>query len=350
MKITTKYNPSKLLKGLSFRGLLKSSPKFACFILAIIPLIMLIFIVFSLAMHIGPIFQQQNYDLNKDGIIDKNDYVGLKGVFSTHVSTALTGGNQGQYGLVPAIWGTVLLIIVAMGIATPVALMMAIFSSEFTLGFLGKGIRTLIGVLAGIPPIIYALMWTVVFAAIIAPNFRPDGLNPPAGMTWYVSPPPNSTLIGGIMLSLLIIPFLAPLFDDAIKNVPNSFKEASLGLGATRWYTLMNVTLPAAFSGILSALRLGVLKAMGDVIIVTAVVGYASSIPNPFFDVFRSNAPLPAFAVALSGGFGQTIIDPMGYAIANFAAILLIVMAFMIIILETILQKRFKKRFAHDGK
>jgi phosphate transport system permease protein len=310
---------------------------------------MLCFVIVNLVVHTGPVFRQPSYDVNHDGIINNKDYVGLKGIFSTKISTALTG-NKGQYGLIPAIWGTILLVIVAMGIATPVALLMAIFSSEFTLGFLGRGMRTLLGVLSGIPPIIYALMWIVIFTAIIAPNFRPDGLNPPAGMTWWFSPPPNSTLIGGIMLSLLIIPFLAPLFDDAIKNVPNSFKEASLGLGATRWYTLINVTLPAAFSGLLSGLRLGVLKAMGDVIIVTATIAVETNIPNPFFDILRPIAPLTATGVGLAGGFSQSMIDPLGYAVANVAAILLVIMAFAIIILETLLQRKFKKRFSHDGR
>lgn len=349
MTTQLKPKPPRQAEPFFFGGLVKSLPKILCFILAIIPVILFCFVVINLAWHTRPIFQAPTFDVNHDGAINGKDYVGLKGVLSTHISTDVTG-NLGQYGLIPGIWGTVLLVIIAMGIATPIALMMAIFSSEFTLGFWGRGMRALLGMLSGIPPIIYALMWIVVFEVIVVPNFRANGLFPPAGMTWYHSPAPNSTLIGGIIVAMLLIPFIAPLFGDAIRNVPSSYKEASLGLGATRWYTLVHVTLPAAFSGILSGIRLGILKTMGDVIIVSAVIGIQTNIPNPFFDVFRPIAPLSATGVGLAGGFSQSASDPIAYATANFAAILLIVMAFVIILLETMLQRRFKKRFSPNGR
>jgi phosphate transport system permease protein len=192
-------------------------------------------------------------------------------------------------------------------------------------------------------------MGFVIYRMIIIPNFRPDDYSPPPGMVWYDGNP-NSVLLGGIILSLLVIPFLAPLFDDAIRNVPNFLKEASLGLGATRWHTLMNVTLPVAASSLVSAAGLGALKAMGDVIIVAFLIGYETNIPTPFFDILRAQAPLTATGAGLSGGLLQSFKNPLGEAVANFAGLLLMTMAFIILASVSILQKRFRKRFAYDGR
>ncbi len=278
--------------------------------------------------------------------------IGLRGLFSTQISGVFTT-NQGLYGLIPAIWGTILVVIVSMGIALPVSLAMAIFASEFTLGFLGKGMRTILGILGGIPSIIYAMMAAVFAQIFIVPKFCGAGIPgdqmPPPGMTWWkpgILPYSNSTLLGGIMLSMLIIPFLAPLIDDAIKDVPYSLKEASLSLGASRWYTLKTVTLPYALSGITSACGLGILKAMGDVVIVGMVISFESSLPSPLFDILKSTATLTSTGAGFSGGFTQSAANPLRNSAANFTGLLLLVLAFAILALIPFLQKKFKKRYA----
>ena len=172
---------------------------------------------------------------------------------------------------------------------------------------------------------------------------------PPPGMTWWkpgILPYSNSTLLGGIMLSLLIIPFLAPLIDDAIKDVPHSLKEASMSLGASRWHTLKTVTLPYALSGITSACGLGILKAMGDVVIVGMVISFESSLPSPLFDILKSTATLTSTGAGFSGGFTQGAANPLRNSAANFTGLLLLVLAFIILALIPVLQKKFKKRYA----
>jgi ABC-type phosphate transport system permease subunit len=156
----------------------------------------------------------------------------------------------------------------------------------------------------------------------------------------------TSTLLGGIMLSMMVIPFLAPLFDDAIRDVPHSLKEASLALGAGRWHTLKNVTLPYAFSGLVSASSLGALMAMGDVVIVGMVIGFESPLPTPLFDILKSVAPLTSTAAGFSGGFSQGAFNPLGNSAANFTGLVLLIMAFAILVLVSIIQRRFKRRFS----
>ena len=290
--------------------------------------------------------------INSWQAITKIGLFGNGALFSTHISGVFTNA-LGMYGIVPAILGTVLVVLISMGIAVPVSMAMAVFASEFTLGFIGKGMRTLLGVLGGIPSIIYALM-SIVFAQIfMIPKFTGAGLAgnqlPPPGMYWWSPgsmPFSSSTLLGGIMLSMLIIPFLAPLFDDAIQEVPNSLKEASLSLGASRWHTLKNVTIPYAFSSIISASGLGILKAMGDVVIVGMVISFESGLPTPLFDVLEKTATLTSTGAGFSGGFSQGAYNPLRNSAANFTGLVLLIFAFAILALLTFLQKNLKRKLS----
>ena len=309
----------------------KGWPGIVFLLLGVIPLLILTFIIFILIIN------------SKLAV----STVGLGSLFSTQVSGVFSATNHNLYGLIPAIWGTILLLIVCMIIAIPVSLAMAVFASEFTLGFLGKGMRMILGILGGIPSVIYALM-SVVFAQIfIIPKFCGTGI-PADKLPVPINTLPfnTSTLLGGIMLSMLIIPFLAPLYCDAIEDVPKSQKEASLGLGASRWYTLWNVTIPHALSGITSASTLGVLKAMGDVVIVGLVIGFGSSLPNPLFDIFKATPPLSSAGAGFMGGFTQSAASPLRNSVAYFTAFLLLFIAIIFLVLIPVFQKRFKRRFS----
>jgi len=275
------------------------------------------------------------------------------------------------YGIVPAVVGTLLVAFVAVAIALPVSLAMAIMATEFTLGPLGKLLRTLLGVLGGIPSIVYALLAVVLVEQFMIPKFAGDMTFPTfdaakigaSPQTWPPGDVPfnagaypwdptglnNSTLLGGILIALLIIPFMAPLMADAISNVPRSLREASLAVGANRWFTLRKVTLPLAVPGMLGALSLGLLKAMGDAMIVIFVVGWqANSAPNPFFDVLERTAPLTATSAGLLGGFQgnsgtcQAVACHVGY----FSAFMLLLVALVVVLATTVLQARLRRRIA----
>jgi phosphate transport system permease protein len=305
--------------------------------LALIPVVVFGFIVAHLLVESVPAVQD----------------VGLGELFSTEFAGGFTSTER-AYGLLPAIWGTLLAVMIAVGIALPVSLAMAVFASEFTFGFLGRGIRGLLWILSGIPPILYALMAIVFVELFMIPNFAGQGLEqiPPPGMDWWnhgALPTAkfggNSTLMGGIVLAMLVIPFMAPMMDDAIRNVPLELKEASLGLGANRWHTLRKVTLPSAISGIMSATALGSLKSMGDVLIVAWVIGLESGLPSPGWDIFERTAPLTATGAGLGGGFefagscGGT-----DCSVAYLTCLMLLVMAIAVLIVLTLLERRFKRR------
>jgi len=232
----------------------------------------------------------------------------------------------------------------------------SIFASEFSLGGLGQFIEGLLAVFAGIPEIIYALLSIFVLSVFIQPKFAGQSLSEtairalPGLPTWNAVMLPNdkSTLLGGILLSLLIIPFMAPLIMDAIRNVPGGLKEASLALGANRWYTLSRVTLPAATSGIIAAVSIGILKTIGDVVISAWVIGFVrTGLPVPLWDVLEATPPLTSTGAGLLNGLQAAgALNTTDTAVAYFAGLLILVLTFMILGAGSLLQRYFRRRFA----
>lgn len=293
--------------------------------------------------------------------------VGLRELASTRFSSLFLSGVA-DYGLAPALWGSTLLLVIALSLALPISLSMAIFSTELAPTLAGRAMRVLLGVFSGIPPIVYALMAVVFVAPFMVPKFTgnlsystPDtdriGVAPenwpPAGVPWNPGAFPwdptganNSVLLGGMLLALLAIPFMAPLIEDALRNVPTEPKQASLALGADRWQTLRRVTLPRALPGIISATRLGALKVLGDVMIALFVIGYsAPRMPAPSWDILERTAPLTATGAGLIGGLGgpescaRTDCD-VGY----FSALVLLVLAAVVVALSAGLEKLARRR------
>jgi phosphate transport system permease protein len=314
-----------------------NGPSIVFLILALIPLAMLVFVIVNLFVQSMPAMTQIGF-------------FGYGKLFSSEIENITLNGVE-YYGLLPAIWGTVLVILVTMVIAFPVSLAIAIFANEFDLGFLGDILRSAIGIFAGIPAIIYALVAVVFARLFIIPKFCGvgyPGTIPPPGMTWFypgILPFNTSTLLGGIMLSFIIIPFLTPLLDDAIRDVPRSLKEASFALGANRWYTVRHVILPYASPGILSAGSLATLASMGDVVIVGMVIGFQSLLPDPLFDILKSTAPLTSTGAGFEGGFSQSQGTPLRAAAADFTGLLLLVIAFAFIVGVQLLQRRLRRRY-----
>jgi phosphate transport system permease protein len=148
-------------------------------------------------------------------------------------------------------------------------------------------------------------------------------------------------------VALLLIPFLAPLMADAIRNVATAGREASFGLGANRLYTLRRIVLPQAAPGILSAVVLGLLKALGDTLIVVFVVGWeANAIPKPAFDLLERTPSLAAVGAGLLGSF-ETVgasCSPTQCAVGYSAALFLLIIAGLIVVSLTILQNRWRAR------
>ena len=182
-------------------------------------------------------------------------------------------GASGHFGAIPLFTGTLLISAVAMVIAAPVGLMAAIYTAEYASPRVRAFVKPALEVLAGIPTVVYGF-----FAALtVAPFFRNTGLD----LGLVISS--ESALAAGLVMGIMIIPFVSSLSDDVISAVPRSLREGSYGLGATRSETICRVVLPAALPGVVGSLLLAVSRAIGETMIVVMAAGLAANLTaNPF--------------------------------------------------------------------
>jgi phosphate transport system permease protein len=333
--------------------MLRSWPRVSSALMALVPVAMLVFMVVTIVVRSAPAFTD----------------LGLGELFSTDFANTRISGRS-AHGLTPALWGSLEVLVIAMTLAIPASLAIAVCAGELAPGVVGKVLRVAIGFMSGIPPIVYALMAIVFVAPLMIPKFTgnlsysnvdptrvgvPAGSWPPTGVPWNAgafawnpSGESNSVLLAGILLAMLAIPFMAPLIEDTIRNVPHDPKEASLALGASRGYTLMHVTLPQSMAGIISGIRLGSLKVLGDVMIGMFVIGTYAAMPNPVWDVLERTGPLTAVGAGLVGGFQaeSTGCNSADCAAGYFSGLLLLVGAFVIVVVTVLLERYFRRRVA----
>ncbi|MBL8666996.1 MAG: phosphate ABC transporter permease subunit PstC [Rhodospirillales bacterium] len=182
-------------------------------------------------------------------------------------------GASGAFGAVPLFVGTLVIAFIAMCVAMPVGLLSAIYLAEYAHPKFRMAIKPLLEILAGIPTVVYGF-----FAALtVAPFFRNAGSE--AGFD--VSS--ESALAAGVVMGIMIIPFVSSLSDDVITAVPQSMREGSYGLGATQSETIRRVIIPAALPGIIGGFLLAVSRAIGETMIVVMAAGLAANLTvNPF--------------------------------------------------------------------
>ncbi len=185
-------------------------------------------------------------------------------------------GSSGSFGAVPLFAGTFLITIVAMVIAVPLGLMSAIYLSEYASSTVRTFAKPLLEILAGIPTVVYGF-----FAALtVAPMIRRTA----ESLGFAVSS--ESALAAGVVMGIMILPFVSSLSDDVINAVPQAMRDGSYGLGATRSETIRKVILPAALPGIVGSFLLAVSRAIGETMIVVMAAGLAANLTaNPFESV-----------------------------------------------------------------
>jgi len=185
-------------------------------------------------------------------------------------------GGSGSFGAIPLFAGTMLITFIAMLLAVPVGLMIAIYLSQYASTRLRAFAKPMLEVLAGIPTVVYGF-----FAALtVAPVIRNVGEH------FGLSVASESALAAGLVMGTMIIPFVSSLSEDAISAVPQSLKEASLGMGATNSETVIKVLLPAALPGIVGAILLAISRAIGETMIVVMAAGMAANLTaNPLDSV-----------------------------------------------------------------
>jgi phosphate transport system permease protein len=218
-------------------------------------------------------------------------------------------GSSGAFGSIPLFWGTVFIgAIIAMIVAIPLGLMSAIYLTQYAHPRVRRWMKPMLEILAGIPTVVYGY-----FAALtVAPQVRDLGIS--LGISSASS---ESALAAGLVMGIMIIPFISSMADDSIAAVPQAMRDGSLAMGATKSETIRKVVLPAALPGVVGGVLLAVSRAIGETMIVVMAAGLAANMTaNPFASVttvttqivqlltgdqeFDSAKTLAAFALGLA--------------------------------------------------
>lgn len=219
-------------------------------------------------------------------------------------------GSSGSFGAVPLFTGTLLIAGIALLLAVPTGLMIAIYLAEYASARVRDVIKPVLEILAGIPTVVYGF-----FAALtVAPFIRDMGFN--LGLDGWLTISSESALAAGLVMGVMIIPFISSLSDDVITAVPQSMRDGALGLGSTPSEVVKRVVIPAALPGIVGSILLAASRAIGETMIVVMAAGLAANLTgNPFDAVttvtvqivtllvgdqeFESAKTLAAFALGL---------------------------------------------------
>jgi phosphate transport system permease protein len=188
-----------------------------------------------------------------------------------------------NFGALPAIYGTIVTSFIAMLIAVPVGLMIAFFLTELCPQWLRRPIGIAIELLAGIPSIIYGIWGLFVFAPFLQATLQPFLINtlgniPGIGSLFAGPPYGIGILTAGLILAIMVLPFISSITRDVFEAVPPVLKEAAYGLGCTTWEVVRNVVLPYARNGVIGAVMLALGRALGETMAVTFVIGNAHRI------------------------------------------------------------------------
>ena len=215
-----------------------------------------------------------------------------------------------QYGILALLAGTVSVTLLAMLIAVPLGLGAAVYVSEFAGPRVKETLKVVIELLAAIPSVVWGFIGYMVLGPIIIYfTDAPIGIN---------------ILNGGIILALMSVPIIVSVSEDALRAVPDSYREAAVALGASRWETVYRVLFPAAKNGLLAAVLLGVGRAIGETMAVLMATGHAVQIPHSLLD------PVRTLTATIAAELGETVAGDDHYRVLFVIGIVLFVVAFAV--------------------
>ncbi|MBC6423636.1 MAG: phosphate ABC transporter permease subunit PstC [Hormoscilla sp. SP5CHS1] len=244
-----------------------------------------------------------------------------------------------QYGALPMIYGTLVSSAIALLIAVPLGLGTAIFLSE---DFILLQIRTvlifLVELLAAVPSVVYGLWGIFVLIPFIS---RPLGgflHNILGWLPLFASEPAGPGMLpAGMVLAIMILPIITAISRDSLASLPPDLRQASLGLGATRWTTIFRVLLPAAFSGIVGGIMLGLGRAVGETMAATMLIGNANKID------FSLNAPANTIASLMANQFAEA--SGLQVAALMYTGLVLFVMTLVVNMLAEWIVSQVKAKY-----
>ncbi len=236
------------------------------------------------------------------------EFFKLKSIIYFFTGTEWTPGvENSQFGALPIFAGTFMITAIAIAVALPIGLGSAIYMSEYASPNARNILKPLLEVLAGIPTVVYGFFAAITVAPFIVKIFAAIGVEASF----------NSALASGVVMGIMIIPYISSLSDDVITAVPDSLRKGSLALGMTKAETIKDIVIPSALPGIISATLLGISKALGETMIVVMAAGLRPNLSwNILEDMttvtvrivdaltgdqaFNSPATLSAFALGLA--------------------------------------------------
>lgn len=236
---------------------------------------------------------------------------------------------KAQFGFLPFIVSSLYVTLIALLLATPLCLLAAIYLTQYARKPVLRFIQPVIDILAGIPSVVYGVWGVLVIVPFIS------GVLAPA---FGVQVSGYSLLAGGLVLAVMIIPFILNIMVEVLRAIPEELSESSMALGATRWQTVKKVLLRRAFPGLISAVVFGLSRAFGETIAVLMVIGNVAIVPKSLFDPAY---PLPAL---IANNYGEMLSIPMYDSALMLTALLLfvIVLVFNLVSRLTIARFEFK--------
>lgn len=234
---------------------------------------------------------------------------------------------QGKFGFLPFLAGTFWCTMVAIVIALPISLLMAIYLTEYARRSVRKYTYPLLDILAGLPSVIYGVWGTLLIVPWISRYVAPLFADFSSGYT---------VLAGGIVLSVMIVPLLVSLFMELFDNVSLQLREASLSLGATTWQTIKHVVLRKAAPGMIAAVVLALSRTLGETIAVLMVCGNLAIVPGSLLDACY---PIPSL---IANNYGEMLSVPLYDSALMFAAFLLFFVVVVLNLSSRIVLKKMK--------
>lgn len=248
--------------------------------------------------------------------------VPLKDLFSTRWYPI-----EDYFGILPLVGGSILVTLGATLVAIPLGIGTAVYISEVAPAWIKEILKPMVEILAGLPSVVLGFL-----GILVAVPFLRRFLNLPTGLT---------ALTGSIMLGLIAVPTIVSIAEDALNTVPQSYRQAALAVGATPWQTIWGVTLPAARSGVLTAIMLGVGRALGETMAVMMVTGNAPVLPTSLQSIIM---PIRTMTATVASEMGEVAQGSAHYHVLFFIGIILFMLSLGINIAASSVSMKSRKR------
>ena len=290
------------------------------FVITVLPIVLVVVITIALAMRFWPILKEYSlWEL---------------------VSGAVWKPGQGKFGFWPFISGTFWVTIVGVVLAVPPCILTSLYLSEYAHNSTRAVMKPLLDLLAAIPSVVYGVWGVIAIVPLVESTLKPFFAKYLGFIPFFVSKNPTGygILSGGIVLAVMIAPFIIAVTYEVLVTVSQGLREASLAIGATQWQTIRAIVIPQTLPGIIASVVLGATRALGETMAVLMVVGNVPQVPKSIFDTAY---PLPAL---IANNYGEMMSIPLYDAALLGAAFMLLVVILIFNISSTLVLQRMLGR------